>query len=140
MDAYTGIYPLWNQTDLNLFRNETFEAEDAYDYEGALLFVLGLLSIYGITILFLFISLIRKSRSEMEIVDNFRDFEAWQRANQKKSMKHKSQAPSPESPPESYTILPAVHVTRKASVSFGLNFVNPNSGIGTGQIFSEEMV
>ena len=55
-----------------------------YDYKGALLFVMGLLSVYGLAILFLIISLIRKSRTELELVDHLQDFEAMQRATVKR--------------------------------------------------------
>ncbi len=59
------------------------EKVEEYDYKGALLFVVGLLSIYGIAILFLIISLIMKSQGELELVDNLRDFEAMRRASHK---------------------------------------------------------
>ncbi len=58
-----------------------------YDYRGALLFVVGLLCMYGLCILLLIISLIRKSRTELELVDHLRDFEAMRRASQKKGIR-----------------------------------------------------
>ena len=58
-----------------------------YDYKGALLFVVGLLCMYGLCILLLIISLIRKSRTELELVDHLRDFEAMRRASQKKGLR-----------------------------------------------------
>ena len=58
-----------------------------YDYKGALLFVVGLLCMYGLCILLLIISLIRKSRTELELVDHLRDFEAMRRASQKKGFR-----------------------------------------------------
>ncbi len=59
---------------------------DDYDYHGALFFVVGLLSMYGLCILLLIISLIRKSRTELELFDHLRDFEAMRRASQKKGL------------------------------------------------------
>ena len=58
-----------------------------YDYKGALMFVVGLLCMYGLCILLLIISLIRKSRTELELVDHLRDFEAMRRASQKKGLR-----------------------------------------------------
>lgn len=63
------------------------EEEDEYDYKGALLFVVGLLSVYGVAILLLIVSLIRKSRSALEVKDHQRDFEAMKRASQKRSLR-----------------------------------------------------
>lgn len=63
------------------------EEEDEYDYKGALLFVVGLLSLYGVAILLLIVSLIRKSRSALEVKDHLRDFEAMRRASQKRSLR-----------------------------------------------------
>ena len=60
-----------------------------YDYKGALLFVVGLMSLYGVAIFLLIISLIRKSRSELELKDHQRDFEAMKRASQKRSLRAK---------------------------------------------------
>ena len=56
---------------------------DNYDYKGASLFVAGLLTIYGVVILLFIISLIRKSRTDLEVVDHLEDFEAIRRASQK---------------------------------------------------------
>ena len=141
---------LWNVTydpEYDLTLNQTALEQEIYDYQGALLFVLGLLSIYGITILFLFISLIRKSRSEMEVVDHLHDFEAWQRHHQKRSMRYKGSPMVQEASPPAGSVgssapiqFPIPDRNRRASVSFGLNFVNANSGIGAGQFLSAEMV
>ena len=61
--------------------------DDEYDYMGALLFVVGLLSFYGVAILLLIVSLMRKSRSALEVKDHLRDFEAMRRASQKRSLR-----------------------------------------------------
>ena len=61
-----------------------------YDYMGASLFVTGLLTIYAIAILLFIISLIRKSRAELDIVDHLEDTEAVARASMKRHQRDSS--------------------------------------------------
>ena len=90
----------WNGTNNTfLFDLGPQEYTEPYDYQGALLFVMGLLCVYGVAIFFLIISLIRKSRTELELVDHLRDFEAMRRASKRRIREQLSQrehSPSPE--------------------------------------------
>ena len=64
--------------------------EESYDYKGAILYVFGLLIMYGISIFLLIISLIRKARGEFEVIDYMRDLEEMRRETRRKT-KNRSQ-------------------------------------------------
>ena len=70
-----------------------------YDYMGASLFVTGILTVYGIAILLFIISLIRKSRAELELVDHLEDFEAIRRASLKRKTRDSLRSSFGESTP-----------------------------------------
>ncbi len=57
---------------------------DGYDYNGAILFVVGLLLMYGLGMFVLIVSLLHKSRSELEVIDHLRDLEEMRKVARKK--------------------------------------------------------
>ena len=72
-----------NSTTDNTQTEVTTAATD-YDYEGAILFVFGLLMMYMMSIFLLIVSLIRGSRSETDVMDYLRDLEEMRKAARKK--------------------------------------------------------
>lgn len=64
---------------------------EKYDYKGAILFVFGLLIMYGSAILILVIAMIRRSRSELVVLDQLRDLEEMrkERCSKKRSSRWK---------------------------------------------------
>ena len=60
---------------------------EGYDTNGAILFVVGLLLMYGLGMFLLILSLVQKSRSELEgmqVIDHLRDLEEMRKAERKK--------------------------------------------------------
>ena len=82
-DANAAYLELLNKLHRLTSRNHD---DEQYDYKGALLFVVGLLSMYLFAILLLIVSLIVKSQRTLEVKDNLRDFEAMERASLKRSL------------------------------------------------------
>ena len=62
-----------NVTSYAGFSEEEYWAN--YDHRGAILFIMGLVVLYGGAILFLLLSMMHRSRAELEISDHLRDLD-----------------------------------------------------------------
>ena len=91
------ILPLWTESNNSTPGPDNTTApfsflqpplSQRYDYVGASMFAAGLLTIYCLVLLLFIISLIRKSRSDLEVVDYLEDFKALRRASMKRKIQN----------------------------------------------------
>ncbi len=79
-------YPNITLDPLDEIIQARYNVTEAFDHEGAILFVLGLLMVYAVVIMTLIISIIRRTRSDVEILDYLRDLDEIQKVNHKRKL------------------------------------------------------
>lgn len=81
------MWEVASQTDADTYDEQFWKQ---YDYKGAIFFVFGLLFIYISAILILVIAMIRRSRSELYLIDQLHDLEELRKKNRAPPKKRSS--------------------------------------------------